>query len=332
MKKNNILRKILNYKEFGLVIALIVLLIAALFINKSFFTFGNISRTLTNNSVFAILTVGIMFVLITGGIDISIGSILAVSGVSVTELMIMNNSIPPIVLILAGIAIGAACGLINGFLVGKMKIVPMIVTLGTMYVFRGLAFVITQGAWRFPHMFTEAFASYAKTEILGFDAIVFWAVGLFIVAGLFLGYTRPGRRLYAIGTSSESSKVAGIREDNVKILAYVLCGACAGLAGALYAANYLTVSSDIGKGYEMTAIAICILGGVSITGGRGRMDGVVIAVILMSVITSLLSMIPGYSVWQDALQGAIIIVAVIVNIANGSLADKRALRERGNRI
>ena len=105
-----------------------------------------------------------------------------------------------------------------------------------------------------------------------------------------------------------------------------------GLAGALYAANYAMVNSDIGDGYEMTAIAICILGGVSITGGRGRMDGVVIAVLLMSVITSLLSMIPNFSVWQKALQGAIIIVAVVVNLANGHLAEKRALRERGQRI
>lgn len=332
MKKNSILKKILNYKEFGLIVALIVLLIAALFINKSFFGLGNISRTLTNNAVYAILAIGIMFVLLTGGIDISIGSILAVSGVSVTQLMISNNNIPAVVLLLVGVAIGCLCGLLNGFLVGKMKIVPMIVTLGTMYIFRGAAFVISKGEWSFPHLFTESFKAFSQKTIFGFNAIVYWTIGLFIIAGLFLGYTKAGRRLYAIGTNSESSKVAGIKEERVKIMAYTLCGGCAGLAGVLYAANYAMVNSDIGDGFEMTAIAICILGGVSISGGRGRIDGVVIAVLLMSVITSLLAMIPNFNVWQKALQGAIIIVAVIVNIANGRLSDKRALRERGNRI
>lgn len=332
MKKDSIIKKILNYREFGLIVAIVVLLIAAAFINPRFFGFGNISSTLTNNAEYAILTVGILFVLLTGGIDISIGAILAVSGVAVTQLMIAFN-LPGILLVLIGTLIGCLCGLLNGFLVGKMKIVPMIVTLGTMYVFRGIAFVISgEGSWFAPHQFTESFTSIAQTQILGFNAIVYWAIGLFIVAGLFLGYTRSGRRLYAIGTNSESAKVAGIKEDRVKVMAYTLCGACAGLAGALYAASRAVVNSDIGDGFEMTAIAICILGGVSISGGRGRIDGVVIAVLLMSLINSLLSMIPGYSVWQHALQGGIIIAAIIVNLASTHMADQRALKEKGMRI
>ena len=211
-KDNNILKSILNYREFGLIVAFVVLLIAAIFINPAFFDFGNISRTLANNAVYAMMTIGIMFVLLTGGIDISIGSILAVSGVTVTQVMIAFKGLPAIFLILIGVLVGCLCGLLNGFLVGKMKIVPMIVTLGTMYIFRGIAFVISKGEWTFPHLFTEQFTAFSQASILGINAIVYWTIGLFILAGLFLGYTKAGRRLYAIGTSSESAKVAGIKE------------------------------------------------------------------------------------------------------------------------
>lgn len=331
-KEKSVIKSILNYREFGLIVALIILLIIAAIITPAFFSFNSISSMFTNNAVFAILTIGIMFVLLTGGIDISIGAILAVSGVTVTKLMVAYPQVPAILWILTGIVIGGVCGLINGFLIGKMKMVPMIVTLGTMYIFRGAAFVISGGAWLFPHVFTQEFMDFSQKKIWGFNAIVWWVVGLFLITGIFLGYLKPGRRLYAIGTNAESAKVAGIKESNVKLMAYALCGACAGLAGVLYSANYAMVNSDIGDGYEMTAIAICILGGVSITGGRGRIDGVVISVILMSVITYLLSLIPGFNVWQKALQGAIIIIAVIVNLTNGRIAEKRALRERGKRI
>ena len=331
-KAKRVIKSILNYREFGLIVALIILLLIAAIITPAFFSFNSISSMLTNNAVFAILTIGIMFVLLTGGIDISIGAILAVSGVTVTKLMVAYPEIPALLWVVAGVAIGGLCGLLNGFLIGKMKMVPMIVTLGTMYIFRGAAFVISEGAWLFPHVFTQEFMDFSQKRIGGFNAIVWWAVGLFLITGIFLGYFKPGRRLYAIGTNAQSAKVAGINESNVKLMAYILCGACAGLAGVLYSANYAMVNSDIGDGYEMTAIAICILGGVSITGGRGRVDGVVISVILMSVITYLLSLIPGFNVWQKALQGAIIIIAVIVNLTNGRIAEKRALKERGKRI
>lgn len=172
----------------------------------------------------------------------------------------------------------------------------------------------------------------AQNRFLRLSAIVWWAIALFVAAGVFLGYFRPGRRLYAVGTNEESATVAGIDLAAVKILAYVLCGACAGLAGVLYSANYAMINSDIGTGYEMTAIAICILGGVSITGGRGRIDGIVIGTVLMSVITYLLSLLPGFSVWQSALQGAIILAALIVNLFSGKLTEKRTLKERGWRI
>lgn len=331
-KNKSFLRKILNYRELGLVVALILLLVAAKILTPAFYSFDSISSMLTNNAVYAILAVGVSFTLITGGIDISIGAILAISGISVTQLMIKFPQIPSFLFVLFGISIGCICGFINGFLIGKMKIVPMIVTLGTMYIYRGLAYVISNGEWAFPHMFTTEFMNIAQKKFFGINAIVLWTVILLIVFGIFLGYTKAGRRLYAVGSSQESAVIAGINTAKVKLLAYVLCGACAGFAGVLYSSNYAMINSDIGSGYEMTAIAMCILGGVSITGGRGRIDGITLSVVVLSIATYLLSLLPGFSVWQNALQGAIIIAAVIINIVNGKLADKRALAERGKLI
>ena len=326
--RKSLFSKILNYRQSGLILALIILLIGAGIFTRSFYSLKSISSMLTNNSVYAVLAVGIMFVLLTGGIDISIGSILAVSGVTVTKLATTYQSVSPFIWVITGIAVGCICGLINGYLVGKLKIVPMIVTLGTMYVFRGFAYVISGGKWTFSHKFPDSFMNLTQKTFFGFRFIVLWVIVLFVVSGLFLSFTRPGRRLYAIGTSKESAEISGINTDKFYILAYVLCGACAGLAGVLYSSNYVMVNSDIGTGYEMTAIAICILGGVSITGGRGRIDGLAISSILMSVITYLLSLLENFSVWQNALHGIIILVAVAVNLLSGRIAEKGMLKEK----
>lgn len=330
--RKSVWEAILYYRSFGLVSALIILLIVAAFLTPALFRFSSLSAMLQNNAVYAVLAIGEAFVLLTGGIDISVGATLAVSAVTATRLMVAVPGIPGIVFVILGVAIGALCGLLNGVLIGRLKMVPLIVTLGTMYVFRGLAFVISGGEWIFPHQFTDTFMAVAQTKFLGLTANVWWSVALFIIAGLFLGLWRPGRRLYAVGTNEASAVVAGVDVARVKVLGYVLCGASAGLAGVLYSANYAMINSEIGAGYEMTAIAICILGGVSITGGRGRIDGIAIGTVMMGVITYMLSLLPGLSVWQNALQGAIIIVALIVNLASGRFAEKRDLRERGARL
>lgn len=224
--------------------------------------------------------------------------------------------------------IGALCGAFNGLLVGYFKMVPMIATLGTMYIFRGFSFLFSGGEWWFPHQFTEGYMAFATKKILGIPSILWILIIVFVLAILFLGYTSKGRRIYAIGTNQESAQVAGIKQPRVVFLAMTLCGMLAGLSGMLYTANYATCSYMIGDAYEMTAIAICILGGVSIVGGKGKVDGVIIGFLMMSVITYFISLLPGLSVWSDAIQGAIIIAAVALNKFTERSAEKRALKER----
>lgn len=328
-KNKSTLSKFTESRNFGLLLGLAVLLILAAIITPSMYSLNSILNMFQNNAVYGLLAIGEMMIILTGGIDISIGAILSLTGVVCTRLMAENPDVPAIVWVLLALLIGAVCGAFNGLLVGYFKMVPMIATLGTMYAFRGFSFLFSGGQWWFPHQFTEGYLAFATKKIGGISALLWITILAFVLAYIFLGYTTKGRRIYAIGTNRESSQVAGIREERVTFLAMVICGMLAGLAGMLYTANYATCSYSIGESYEMTAVAICILGGVSISGGKGKVDGVFIGFLMMSVITYFISLLPGLSVWSDAIQGAIIIVAVALNIFTERSADKRALKERG---
>lgn len=323
------MKKLLKSRNTGLILVLVLLLVVARIVTPGMFSVMSMMNMLQNNAVYALLAVGEMMVILTGGIDISIASQLAFVGITTTTLSTANPDVPGFVWVLTALLLGVICGAVNGFLVGYLHMVPMICTLGTMYIFRGLAFVVSEGQWWFAAHYLETYRFWAIGKICGIPMIIIWAIVIMVLLGLFLGYTAPGRRIYAIGTSRESSAVAGIKEEKVTFYSFVICGALAGLAGMLYTANYAIGYYGMGEGFEMTAIAICVLGGVSINGGKGRMDGVAIGMLIMAVVTYFISMIPGMSVWQKALQGSIIIVAVAINYFTERSAEKQALKERG---
>lgn len=327
-KNKSFISKLTESRNFGLCLALVVLLIVAYFRTPSLYSFNAIISMLQNNAVYGLLAVGEMMIILTGGIDISIGSILSLTGVVCCRLMAENPSVPAVVWVILSLVLGALCGALNGVLVGYFKMVPMIATLGTMYIFRGLSFLLSGGQWWFPHQFTESYQKFATMRILNIPTILWIVLIVFLLAAVFLGYTTKGRRIYAVGTNPESAQVAGIKEAKVVFLAMVLCGMLAGFSGMLYTANYATCSYSIGESYEMTAIAICILGGVSNTGGKGKVDGVFLGFIVMAIITQFISLLPGLSVWSDAIQGAIIIAAVVLNIFTERSVAKKALKER----
>ena len=330
--EKSFISKLTGSRNFGLVIVFIIIVLIALIVTPSIFKPNTFIGMIQNNAVYGLLAIAEMLVIITGGIDISIGAILAFVGGVTTKYMSEHMELPSIIWVLLALVVGLLCGMLNGVLVGYLHIVPMIATLGTMYIFRGLAFLVSGGQWWMPHQIAPAYQDWAIKKIAGLPGIIWIMIILFVVFGFFLSVTTHGRRIYAIGTSRESSAVAGIKDSTVIFRSMALCGMLAGLAGMLYTANYATYVYNIGESYEMTAIAICVLGGVSITGGRGRMDGVVIAFILMSFITQFISLLPGLSVWSNAIQGAIIIGAVGLNFFTIRQAEKRALKERSELI
>lgn len=320
------LKKVTSYREFGLILAFIVLLIIAAFITPDMYQPIGLHQMLRNYAVYGILAVGMMAVIITGGIDLSIGSSLALAGIISSQLML--SGMPVVVCLIGGIAVGALCGLINGFLVGKLHILPLIATLATMYIFRGIAYIDSGGAWLMPNVFKPDFTVVAMGTPLGIYNILVIYIAVLIVFGIFFSKMKLGRRIYAVGSNQESAQVAGINIGNIKMAAYLIMGVLAGLSGFLYVANYSVWEPQTGTGIEMEVIAICILGGVNILGGSGKIGGVIIATLMMSVLSYFLSMLPGMSVWKMALQGAIIIIAVAINIVTNKLSVSSALKAR----
>ena len=328
-QKTSLWKKFTSSSNFGLLVGLLVLLIVAWFITPAMFTTSSILGMLRNNAVYGILSIAMMLVIIPGGIDLSVASTLALAGIASTIYASANPEAPVIISILIAMGIGLCCGAFNGLLVGYFKMVPMIATLGTMYIFRGFAFLISGGNWWFPHQYPMTYQNVAIGTTFGIFNILWIVVIAYIIAAIFFGHTTLGRRIYAIGTSSASSQVAGIKQNNVTFLAFLISGALCGLAGMLYTANYAMGFYGMAEGYEMQAIAICILGGVNINGGRGKVSGVVIGFLMMSVITYFIGLLPGLSVWQDAIKGGIIIIAVLINVFTARSAEKAALKERG---
>lgn len=324
--KKSIIKEITGYSEFGLLLAFGALLIVAFFITPGMYNPDSLLAMLRNYSIYGIMAVGMMAVIITGGIDLSVGSVLALSGIFSSQLITSGK--PVILCILAAMAAGCACGAINGILVGKLRILPMIATLSTMYIYRGAAYIISGGAWLMPHQYPPSYTNVAGGKTLGIFNILWILIFVFVLASIFYSRTRPGRRIYAVGSSGVSARIVGINEGLTLIMAYAFMGMLAGLCGFLYTANYAVWEPATGSGMEMDVIAICILGGVSIRGGVGKMSGLTIGMLMMSVMSYFLSMLPGMSVWKMAIQGALVIVAVAINIFTSLYAEKRALLAR----
>jgi rhamnose transport system permease protein len=291
-------------------------------------TGASINGMLRNNAIFGIMSIGMLMVLVTRGIDLSIAATMVFSGLIIAIINADYPDVPIIVLVLLSIAMGTVIGMYNGFLVSKLKLLPIIVTLSTLYVVRGLGFILSDSRWIVPGDFSGPYKAFASGNILGINNLVVLAVVMFIIFYVILAHFGFGRRVYAVGSSPHSARVTGINNDRIIFAVYTIMGAIAGFAGFLYTANYAIAQSTMAMGMEMDVIAICILGGVSINGGTGRISGIIIATLLFALISSFLSMLPGLSIWTDAIKGAIIVGAVILNIYTTRSANRQALKQR----
>lgn len=322
------IKNITKDRSFGLVMACLVLVVLASQLTPQLLTPNAMNDMLKNNAIAGIMAIGMMLVLITRGIDLSIAATMVFSGLIVSMLNADHPEIPVVALVAIAIAIGLVIGLYNGLLISKLKMLPIIATLSTLYVVRGLAFIVSDSRWVIPADFTDGYKAFASGEVLGINNLVITSILLFFVFFVILSYVRFGRRIYAIGSNPSSAKVSGINDTVITICVYMIMGAIAGFAGFLYTSNYAIAQSTMAMGMELDVIAICILGGVSINGGTGRISGIIVATILFALISSFLSMLSGLSIWTDAIKGVIIISAVILNIYTTRSAKKQALRER----
>ena len=304
---------VFRVRELGIIVAFLALVAVTGILEPRFLDAGSLRNLALNASIFAILAVGQTLVLVTRNVDLSVGSVLGLSAYLAGDLLSNHQGLPIPVVFVLGMALGAACGLFNGILVTWGQVPALVVTLGTLYMFRGLAFLWTNGTQVNAETLPDAFLNLGTDSVLGVPFLVLIALVVMLAVGQWLRDYRAGRELYAIGSNPEGARLAGVRSGRRVLTAFVLAGALAGLGGVLFTARFGTVDATAGVGYELTVIAAAVVGGVAIFGGTGTVYGAALGALLLGTITSSLIVLRVAAFWQLAAVGALLLVAIALD-------------------
>ena len=279
------------------------------FFQSTFLNWSNLSQVIKALSFIAIMAVGISPLIIAGGIDLSVGSVLGLSGVVTASLLNMGVGI--VYASLAGMLTGLLCGLANGLLITQINLPPFIVTLGMMSIARGLAFAITGGETLrgLPHEFLFL----GQGDILGLPIPIIMMLVFAVIVGVYLKWTSWGRYVYAIGGNEDAAMLSGVNVKKMKAFIYSLCGFSAGLAGVLFTSRFGVGQSTAGSGYELDVIAAAVIGGISLSGGRGTILGVMFGSVLMGILRNGLVLLNVSEYWQQVAIGLVILLAVVLD-------------------
>ena len=292
--------------RFGLLLVILFVGVALSLLTDTFLSVANFTNVARQISINGILAVGVTFVLLTAGVDLSLGSVVALSGVACATFAHPGDH-SVFVPIAVGLLTGAACGLVNGVLVTRGGVAPFIVTLGMMTIARGLALIVSGGR-PVADMSNELTA--LAGDFLGVPIPVLCFAGVAFAAWFFLRNFRLGRHIYAVGGNENAARAAGVPVEKVKLFAYGLCGLLTGLAGVVLAARITTGQPNAGQAYELDAIAAVVIGGTSLAGGVGTITGTLLGVLLIGVINNGLDLMGVSSYYQAVIKGVIIVGAV----------------------
>ena len=323
--------ELIRSREMSLLIVLVILCAFVQFRNNAFLTPGMIESLFKNYAVTMIMALGMMCVLLIGGIDIAVGSTLGLSGMCASLMLRDYPELPVIAVFLISIIVGTICGILIGLAVSYGKVPPIIATLGGMYIFRGLAYLVANNEWVSAYQFTDSYKNFAQAKYLGLGVVnnlIVITVIIYILFFIFLKWTRLGRKIYAVGSNPQAAEVSGIRIRSVKLMCYAILGFLAGLCGAIYTSLYASAQGDMGTGLEMDVIASCVVGGVSLNGGRGSVAGVFLGALTMAIVGKALPLIGVSQFGQTAIKGLIIILAVILNVLAQRTMDKKNRKRR----
>ncbi len=287
-------------------IALLVLCLVTALLTNRFLSPLNLTNILVQSSIMAVIAIGMTFVIVGGGFDLSVGSTVAFAGCVAAMAMVQFGLVAGVV---AGIAAGIAVGLVNGVIIAQLGVNPFITTLGTMVLVRGLVYLITAGAPVGDDRLPAAFIAFGSARFLGIHYLVWVPAILLIVLSWVMAATPYGRRIYATGGNREAAFLSGIPVNRIVASTYVWCGALGGLAGVMLAARLQSGQPTAGEFYELTAIAAVVLGGASLQGGEGTLYKSIIGVFIMIVLGNSLNLLNVDSYWQRVAIGAVIIAA-----------------------
>lgn len=311
-------KNLFNARWMSSLIFLLLLFLITGIADPSFLNYSSIISCFNTATMYTLLAVGIAFVIMTGEIDVSIGATLGITAAMTGMIAQQGGSVMS--MLLSCIATGAAVGLVNGMGVAYFGVPSLIFTLGTNSVIRGLIYILTDG--RTIENFGGVIASYGNKTIAA-EITVYYAIAvvLVVIAHYVLTKTRKGKYFIAVGDNAGGANLVGISVLSTKILAYVLCGMFAGLGGFVFASKYGQVMTVAGNGYEMTAIAACVIGGISLSGGLGNMVGAAIGAVIMSSISRLLVFIGLPATYNNTITGVMLIVIVVAD----SLTQRRSI-------
>lgn len=304
-----------RYRELGLAVFIMLLLLLVWLRSPNFLERDNLLDILRNISILLIVSLAQTMVIITKGIDLSVSSMIALVAMMVAATLVVFPTLSMPLALLLGMALGAVLGSLNGLVIAVGKVPPIIATLGTLSIYRGLVFYYSQGNYVNAFEMPPAFKALAKGSPLGVPNLILFALGVAVFVYYFLNYTRPGRDIYAVGGNLEAAQVAGVRVQRITFMVYVLSGLACGLAGVLWASRVESAQTNTALGWELQTVAASVVGGVNIAGGSGTVPGVALGALLLGIINSALTQVRISPFWQLAMQGALILLAVIVDLA-----------------
>ncbi|OHV08475.1 ABC transporter permease [Kushneria phosphatilytica] len=296
------------------VIGFVVVFIAMALVNDNFLSANNLTNVARQGSIIAIIAVGMSFAIFTGGIDLSVGPVMALSGTIMAGLMAAGW--PPTLAVIAGLLLGMALGAFNGGCVAFGRMPPIIVTLATMGMARGLALIYTGG---YPISgLPMGFSFFGRGELLGLEVPILIMLLVYAIAWLVMHHTPIGRYIYAIGGNEEATRLTGIRVSRIKVLVYTVSGLTAAIAGLVLTSRLMSGQPNAGTGFELDAIAAVVLGGAAISGGRGAILGTLVGAMLLAILNNGLNLLGVSPYLQDVVKGAIILLAIYIGRSRNS--------------
>ncbi|GAB6158143.1 ribose ABC transporter permease [Desulfotomaculum varum] len=308
----NSFKNLLQKYKLGPLIGLALICVTLSFLSDRFFTASNLLNVARQVSINALLGVGMTFVILTGGIDLSVGSILALSGALAAGSLALGFD--PVLSVLVACLVGLLAGALNGTIVAFGRVAPFVATLATMTLFRGGTLIYTEG--RPIRAVAEGFNQLGGGYLGPIPTPVVITGMVFALAWFFLNHMTPGRRIFAIGGNEEAAILSGIKTRRYKILVYSISGLLAGLAGAILTSRLLSAQPTAGYGYELDAIAAVVIGGTSLSGGAGGVLGTLVGALIIGVIDNGLNLLNVSSFYQQAVKGLIILIAVLLDRRN----------------
>lgn len=327
MEKKSLLKKITGSREASLVIVLIVLLIAISIKNPSFMSMQNILEILKNNSVIMIMSLGMLCVLLIGGIDISITSTLAFAGMTVGMMYKVGTLHSTLLGFVIATLMGIVCGAIIGAIIAYGNVIPIIATLGFMYIYRGFAYLVANDQWAGADAL-GTFKDFALGSVGGLNNVIIVTIIFYIIFFIVMKWTKFGRNIYAVGSNTEAAEISGINVGFVKTSVYTIMGGLSGFCGALATSVYASAQPNMQTSKEMDVIAACVIGGVSMSGGRGSVAGALLGALILSVIAKALPLVGIDAIAQNTVKGIIIVVVIVLNVLTQRTMDKANLEKR----